>query len=245
MKFRCYTLSGFLLATLLLAACRDEAPPAEPPYQFQVPSTDGIGKVYMGREIARVMGHEGAAWLERESRRDTELPDRVVDALDLDSNSVVADIGAGTGYFTFRIAPRVPGGRVLSVDIQPEMLAIIEVRRDSLGLPNVVSVPGTERDPNLPADSVDVALIVDSYHEFSYPREMTEQIARALRPGGRLVLVEYRGEDATLGIKKLHTMTEAQVRREMDAVGLRFRENRTVLPQQHLLIFEKPVAAGE
>ncbi len=238
------TRSAAFLATvftlaLLGAVCRVSPEAADAHYTFRVPSEGGIGKVYMGREIARVMGHEGAEWLERASRVDTELPDRVIAALQLDSASIVADIGAGTGFFTFRLARRVPEGKVYAVDIQPEMLQILRTRTDSLGFTNVETVLGSEQDPALPAEGVDMALIVDAYHEFSFPREMVQQIARALVPGGRLVLVEYRGEDETIGIKPLHRMTEAQVRHEMEAVGLRFRENLNVLPQQHLLVFEK------
>ncbi len=236
---RCPAVFGALFTLALAAGCRQASPPPAPSYLFRVPAPDGIGKVYMGREIARVLGHEGAGWLDRASRATTELPDRVLDALALDSTSTVADIGAGTGFFTFRLARRVPLGRVYAVDIQPEMLALLRARADSLGLGNVEMVRGTEQNPNLPPGRIDVALVVDSYHEFSFPREMTRHIREALRPGGRLVLVEYRGEDETLGIKPLHKMTEAQARREMEAAGLRFRENLNVLPQQHLLVFER------
>lgn len=201
----------------------------------------GSGKVYMGREIALVTEHDpGAAQLERPEREVTEFPNRVVEALNLTSDEVVADIGAGTGYFTFRIQPHVPEGQVFAVDIQPEMLKQVSERaaRDSVG--NVVTVLGTIRNPNLPADSVDLALIVISYHEFSHPREMMINIFEALRPGGRVVLVEYRGEDPTLPVGPLHRMTEVQARKEMEAVGLVWAETKDVLPQQHLMIFEKP-----
>ena len=212
-------------------------------YTQKEPSRDGTGKVYMGREIAQVMGHRGAAWLERPERAETELPERVVRGLVLDSSDVVADIGAGTGYFTFRVAPEVPRGTVYAVDIQPEMLDIIRRRVEEHGVSNVEPVRGTVQDPNLPGGAVDVAFIVDAYHEFSYPREMVQGIAEALRPGGRLVLVEYRGEDPTVPIKPLHKMTETQVRREIEAAGLRWRETKDMLPQQHFVVFEKPMDA--
>ncbi len=202
-------------------------------------SRDGTGRFYLGREIAQVMGHRGAAWLERPERADLELPGRVVDSLGLAPDDVVADIGAGTGYFTFRMAERVPEGGVYAVDIQPEMLDIIAERAKREGLENVEAVQGTVSDPNLPDDSVDLALIVDAYHEFSHPREMMQGLVRALRPGGRVVLVEYRGEDASVPIKELHKMTEAQVRRELEAVGLRWVETKEFLPRQHFLVFEK------
>lgn len=210
------------------------------PYTQGPVSSDGTGRYYLGREIARVMDHRGAAWLERPERERTELPARVVENLDLDPDDVVADLGAGTGYFTFRIAPRVPRGRVLAVDIQPEMLAIIARRAESDGAANVETVRGTETDPNLPRGGVDLTLVVDAYHEFSNPREMAQAIHAATRPGGRLVLVEYRAEDPSVPIRPLHKMTEAQTRRELEAAGFRFVENRAFLPQQHFLVFEKP-----
>lgn len=194
----------------------------------------------MGREIARVMGHRGADWLERPTRVSTEFPDRVVQALGLTASDDVADIGAGTGYFTFRLSPLVPYGTVFAVDIQPEMLALIRERMEAAKATNVVPILGSAADPNLPDASVDVALLVDSYHEFSHPREMMSAIAAALRPGGRVVLVEYRGEDSTLPIQPLHRMTEAQAVREMEAIGLRWRATKDFLPQQHFMIFEKP-----
>ena len=207
-------------------------------YTQRTPSRDGTGKVYFGREISQVMGHRGAAWLERAERVELERPEEVVDSLGLAPDDVVADIGAGTGYFTFRIAERVPEGGVFAVDIQPEMLDIIEARAETEGFDNVEGVQGTISDPNLPENSVDLALIVDAYHEFSHPREMMEGIVRSLRPGGRVVLVEYRGEDPSIPIKELHKMTEAQVRLELEAVGLRWVETKDFLPRQHVLIFE-------
>lgn len=211
-------------------------------YTYRTPSRDGTGKVYLGREISHVMGHLGAAWLERPERERNELPERVVDSLRLAPGDVVADIGAGTGYFAFRIAERVPEGGVYAVDIQPEMLDIIDDRAEAEGYDNVVAVQGEIDDPNLPDESVDLALIVDAYHEFSHPREMMEGLMRALVPGGRVVLIEYRGEDPSIPIKPLHKMTEAQVRRELEAVGLVWRATGAFLPSQHFLVFEKPGA---
>ncbi len=201
-------------------------------------SPDGIGKFYMGREIAQVMGHPGAGWLERSTRKSEEQPDRAVRLLDLRKTDVVADIGAGTGYFTFRIAPRV--SQVYAVDIQQEMLDIIERFQQKNGLTNITKVLGNEADTRLPAGTIDLALMVDAYHEFSYPKEMMESIGRGLKPGGRVALVEYKAENPLVLIKRLHKMSEAQVRLEMEAVGLTFVENKPGLPQQHLLIFRKP-----
>jgi len=202
-------------------------------------SPDGIGKFYMGREIAQVMGHTGAIWLERPSRAVEEKPNQVVNALDLKPTDVVADIGAGTGYFSFRLASLVPKGKVLAVDIQPEMLDIINFIKKERNITNVKSVLGSITDPNLSALSIDLALIVDAYHEFSYPRETMEAIVRALKPGGRVVLVEYRGENPFIPIKALHKMTQKQVRKEMQAVGLQWLETKNFLPQQHLMVFKK------
>ena len=205
-------------------------------------SPNGTGKFYMDREIADVIEHDpGAQWLERPGREDAEFPNRVIEALDLRPTDVVTDIGAGTGYFTFRISPHVPDGKVLAVDIQPEMLDQIRTRMEADSVANVEPLLGTVENPNLPNDAVDVTLIVGSYHEFSHPYEMMQHIVAALRPGGRLVLVEYRGEDPTILIDPVHKMTEAQARKEMAALGLVWSQTKDFLPQQHFMIFEKPV----
>lgn len=203
-------------------------------------SADGTGRYYLGREIARVMSHRGAAWLERPDREREERPEVLLESLRLEADDVVADLGAGTGYFTFRLAPLVPEGRVFAVDIQPEMLRIIEARAEEEGVENVAPVLGSETSPGLRPASTDLTLVVDAYHEFSNPAEMLSAIYNATRPGGRLVLVEYRGEDADVPIRRLHKMTEAQARREVEAAGFRFVENRDPLPMQHILVFERP-----
>ncbi len=210
-------------------------------YTTRRPSRDGIGKVYMGREISFVMGHRGVGWLERPSREREERTDLVVKNMELASDAVVADIGAGSGYFTLRVSRQVPQGRVLAVDIQPEMLQVIEQRIEESDVVNVDPVLGTVSDPNLPEGAIDAALMVDAYHEFSHPREMMTALVDALRPGGRVFLVEYREEDPSVPILPLHKMSERQARLEMEAVGLEFVENRGVLPQQHFLIFRKPL----
>ncbi len=233
------------LGALVAAADEGRAPGvagvgAEPVYEQRRASRDGIGKFYLGREISHVMGHLGAGWLERADREAEERTDLLVERLPLEPDDVVADIGAGTGYFAFPVAERVPEGRVLAVDIQPEMLAIVERRKGERGIDNVEAIRGTITDPNLPTDAVDLIYIVDAYHEFSHPREMGEAMVRALKPGGRLVLVEYRMEDPTVPIKRLHKMGEAQARREMAALGLEWVETGDFLPQQHFLVFRKP-----
>lgn len=212
----------------------------EPGYVFNAArSQDGIGKFYQGREISRVMGHQGADWLERPERIQQEQPDQVVANMGLEPDHVVADIGAGTGYFSFRIARQVPEGKVLAVDIQPEMLTLIEQRQAAEGVSNIEGVLGQIDDPNLPPNSIDAAIMVDAYHEFSHPYEMIRGIYQALKPGGRIFLLEYRGEDPRVPIRLLHKMTEEQVVKEMLVFNLEWTETLDFLPWQHMMIFTK------
>jgi FkbM family methyltransferase len=197
----------------------------------------GSGKFYMGREIAQVMGHPGASWLERPERESEERPGLLVRALGLKPGEVVADIGAGTGYFSFRIAPLVPQGKVIAVDIQPEMLRMIEGRQRENGIRNVKPLLGAVDDPQLSPASVDLVLMVDVYHEFSHPLEMMTAIVRALKPGGRVALVEYRAEDSAVPILAAHKMSQAQAVEEMRVVGLRLKQTVRGLPWQHLMLF--------
>lgn len=208
-------------------------------YATKTPAYDGIGQVYMGREIAQVMGHLGAEWLERPERQQEERTDLLLDILDLKPTDVVADIGAGTGYFSFRLARAVPQGKVLAVDIQPEMIDYLNEGKKKANVPNVEPVLGTITDPKLPVNSVDLALMVDAYHEFDHPREMGIALVRSLKPGGRIVLVEYRAEDPNVPIKEHHKMSVMQASREMTALGLKLLKNDSRLPQQHVLIFGK------
>jgi ubiquinone/menaquinone biosynthesis C-methylase UbiE len=237
-------LGGFLLAAMLppdsVADTQAAGSGGEAAvYQFGKASRDGIGKFYMGREISHVMGHRGAAWLERAGREREERTDLLIELLPLADDSIVADIGAGTGYFSFPIARRVAEGKVLAVDIQQEMLDIIEARKLEAGITNVTTVLGTIDDPQLPEAGVDVILIVDAYHEFSHPHEMGRAMMKSLRPNGVLVLIEYRGEDRSVPIKPLHKMTEAQAIREMAAVGMEWVRTEDFLPQQHFLVFRR------
>lgn len=229
-----------LLAIAIASGIAPQVGADEARYEQRSPSRDGIGKFYEGREISHVMGHRGAAWLERPEREREERTDLLIDLLPIESGDVVADIGAGTGYFTFPVAEHVPGGKVLAVDIQPEMLEIIEARMAESGQSNVETVLGQIDDPGLAEASVDLIFIVDAYHEFSHPYEMGLAMAGALRPGGQLVLVEYRAEDRRVPIKRLHKMSQAQAKREMSAVGLEWVRTEGALPQQHVLIFAKP-----
>lgn len=209
-------------------------------YEYRTGSPDGIGKWYMGREISQVMGHRGAGWLERPAREQQERTDLLIEQLPIKSDAVVADIGAGTGYFSIPVAARAHAGQVFAVDIQPEMLTYIQERMELSGVDNVQPTLGSETSPNLPANSLDLAFIVDAYHEFSYPREMAEALAVSLKPGGNVILVEYRAEDPGVPIKPLHKMSESQVRKEMAAVSLEWVQTQDYLPQQHVLVFRKP-----
>mgnify|MGYP003836307869 CR=1 FL=1 len=219
------------------------APPpdaAEPLYTRGPTSKGGTGKYYMGREIATVLGHAGIDWLERPERETEEEPSKAVAALDLPPDAVIADIGSGSGYYSFRIAPLVPDGQVIAVDIQAEMLAALDARAEDQGIGNVATHLGTLQDTLLDPESIDAAIMVDAYHEFSHPREMMESIVEALRPGGRVFLIEYRAEDPAVMMLEPHEMSEAQARREMEAVGLEWTRTDAFLPMQHFMVFRKP-----
>lgn len=211
-------------------------------YQERRPSRDGTGRVYMGREIALVMGYQAAGWLERPGRQTEERPDLLVESLPLEEDDVVADIGAGTGYFSVPIARRVPRGRVLAVDLQQQMLRYVEQQAKRSGLDNLQAILATETDPGLSPGAVNLALLVDVYHEISHPFEVMSAVVESLKPGGVVVLVEYRAEDPSVPIKPLHKMSERQAKREMRAVGLTWLETIDILPQQHIMVFGKLAA---
>ncbi|MBL9151639.1 MAG: methyltransferase domain-containing protein [Verrucomicrobiales bacterium] len=236
--------AGLCLAAAVAQETKPAAAEAAPRYTTKEPSRDGTGKVYMGRETAQVVGHGAVRWLERPEREREELPLEVVKNMDLRPTDVVADIGAGSGYFTFRIAPAVPQGKVIAVDIQQAMLDVVTERQKEAGLTNVETLLGQIDDTKLPAGQVDAVIMVDAYHEFSHPWEMMTSIVRGLKPGGRVILIEYRGEDPTVAIKPLHKMTQRQAIAEMRAVGLEHVETRDFLPSQHFMIFRKPAAAA-
>jgi len=202
-------------------------------------STGGIGRFYMGREISGVMGYQAAQWLERPERIQEEMPDEMVANLKLRPTDVVADIGAGSGYYTFRMAELVPQGKVLAVDIQPQMLEMIESRKSSEGVSNIEGVLGDMEDTHLPANQVDLVLLVDAYHEFSHPWEMMQSIVEGLKSGGRVVLLEYRAEDSSIPIRPHHKMTQDQVKKEMAVFDLEFIETLDFLPWQHMMFFGK------
>lgn len=218
---------------------------SEPPgYREGRASENGTGRFYLGREIAPVMGHQGADWLERPEREREERTSDMIRLLELKAGEVVADLGSGTGYITRQLARAVgPEGRVHAVEIQPEMLAMMQGRLRSEGIENVVSTLGTLTDPRLPESSVDLVVMVDVYHEFSHPYEMLGAITKALKPGGRVVFVEFKGENSWVPILPLHKMTEAQVKKEAAVhPELAWVTTHRKLPWQHVVVFKRTAA---
>jgi SAM-dependent methyltransferase len=239
------TLCSWLLAMPVAATSTLVKAQKEPPrYQTVKASRDGIGKVYMGREIAGVMGWQGASWLEREEREQEERGDLLLRELGLKPGMAVADIGAGTGYYARRMAPLVgsgnSGGVVYATDVQPEMMQMLADGAKKAGLTNIKPVLGGLQSVNLPDASIDLAIMVDVYHELEYPFEVMQSLVRALKPGGRVAFVEYRAEDPRVPIKAAHKMSEAQVRKEAAALALTYERTANTLPWQHVVIFRKP-----
>ena len=206
-------------------------------YILKTPSRDGIGKFYQGREISKIMGHFGAAWLERQSRSKEENPKLAVDLLDLNKSLVVADFGAGTGYFTSQLAKRC--SLVYAVDIQSEMIQLNKKNMLLKNIQNVKYVINTPKQTNLPQNSVDLILLVDVYHELEFPFEVLNDMKNSLKNNGQIVLLEYRAEDPSVPIKALHKMSLKQITREMDYVGMKLSKNIQELPRQHMLVFSK------
>ena len=208
-------------------------------YTYKRGDFNGIGKWYLGREIAYVMGYQGINWLERSEREKEEDVSRLIKNMGININDIIADVGAGSGYHAFKMAPLAEKGLIYAVDIQPEMLDVIEKKKRSTKILNIETILGSEKSINLPKNSVDKILMIDVYHEFSYPIEMIESIKNALKPEGQLFLIEYRGEDSAVPIKKIHKMTEKQSVLEMEAAGLKLKGNIDNLPWQHCMVFEK------
>ena len=232
-------VSVVLLLTHATTA-EDRQRPTSTRYEQRTPSRDGIGKFYMGREISRVMGHQGAEWLERPEREREEMPNRLVELLKLKAGDIVADIGIGTGYIARRISPKIgETGIIYGVEIQQEMLDILAEKMAEEGITNIKGILGTITDPKLPPESVDLVIMVDVYHEFSHPYEMMQNICHGLKIGGRVVFVEYRLEDDNVPIKRLHKMSELQVIKEATPHPLSWIETLKDLPWQHVIIFEK------
>lgn len=211
----------------------------DPVYTFRKGDPNGIGKWYMGREIAHVMGHQAMDWLERPERNREERVDKLIQNMDLQPGDTVVDVGAGTGYHSFRMAALLPEGHVYAVDIQKEMLDAIGTRAENDSVHNVSPVLGSIKGFTLPEGRAQKVLMVDVYHEFSHPAEMMEAIRVALAPDGYLYLVEYRMESTWVPIKKVHKMSEAQAVKEMEAAGFTLIRNVGNLPWQHCMVFQK------
>jgi SAM-dependent methyltransferase len=232
----------FLAAILVVPALADDvARPAQPPYEKRAEhDPNGIGVFYLDREIAHVMGHQAADWLERPERDEEERTDLLIDALKFHDGEVVADIGCGSGFISRKIAKKIGSGIIYGVDIQPEMLALLARRMAMFRITNVKPVLGTTTDPKVPPASCDTMIMVDVYHEFDQPYEMIRGMIAGLKPGGRIVFVEFRKEDPTVPIKEVHKMSEAQVRKEMAVhPELEFVETIGALPRQHIIIFRR------
>ncbi len=233
-------LALLTVAVTGLVSAQNSAQKEAPRYQSIPASRDGIGKVYMGREIAAVMGWQGASWLEREERQQEERGDLLLRELGLKPGMAVADIGAGTGYYARRMAPLVTSsGVVYATDVQPEMMQMLAGGAKKAGLTNIKPVLGGLQSVNLPDASLDLAIMVDVYHELEFPFEVIDSLVRALKPGGRIAYVEYRAEDNRVPIKALHKMSEAQVRKEAAAHALVWERTASTLPWQHVVIFRK------
>jgi len=223
------------------AGFQNSSPQTSALYEVRaVHDPNGTGRFYMGREIAQVMGAGGMAWLDRSEREQEEHPEVVIDTMELRGGEVVADLGAGSGYFTFRLAAKVgTTGKVLAVDIQDEMLATIRQRAASQGVTNIEEIKDTDTDPKLPPHSVDQVLMVDVYHELAYPFEVMTKVREALKPAGHVVFVEYRKEDPRIRIKEVHKMSVEQLTKEMNVVGLVRVQTVEALPSQHIVIFAR------
>lgn len=228
-----------VIAALSFFQCKGQTNEKDENYTYQNGSFDGIGKFYKGREIAHVMGFQGIGWLERPEREKEENTSRLIKNMDIQPGNTIADIGAGSGYHVFKMAPLAENGLIYAVDIQPEMLQAIENRKKATEQENIRLIQGSEKSTKLPENSVDKILMVDVYHEFNYPVEMLESMHAALKKDGKIYLIEYKGEDDSIPIKKLHKMTVAQAVKEFEANGFRLMENIDNLPWQHCMIFIK------
>lgn len=235
----------FLISSCSFISCNSQQPPVtnnkntDSSYIYKTATMDGIGKFYKGREISHVMGAAGSDWLERDERNEEENTQLVIEKIQIPENGTIADIGAGTGYYSFKLAPKVPKGKVYAVEIQDEMIRLLNKKKLAIKDSVVEVIKGTVQSPNLPANSVDLAIMVDVYHELEFPQEMLQAIKKALKPNGKILLIEYRGEDPTVPIKELHKTTVAQLNKELEANGFKLYYRGDFLPIQHYLIYEK------
>ena len=212
---------------------------AQPGYTLGRASADGIGKYYFGREIAHVMDASGGDWLERNERQQEENTALAIQKINLPPNSSIADIGAGTGYWSFRLAARFPKGKVYAVEVQDAFIAYLSNKKKSVADSVVEIIKGSAQSPNLPNNSIDLAIMVDVYHELAFPHEMLQAIRAALKTHGKILFIEYRGEDAAIPIKAIHKTTVAQLNRELNANGFALYRQEEMLPIQHYLLYEK------
>ena len=231
-----------VVLVLPLVDCKGQQTNPDEKYSFRPGDPNGIGKWYMGREIAYVMGYQGMSWLERPEREQEERTSLLLQNMDIQKDDVIADIGAGSGYHVFKMAKMASQGKIYAVDIQDEMLAAMQQKIDQGGVKNVDLVKGGEKSTNLPSAALDKILIVDVYHEFEYPYEIMASLYSSLKPDGKLYLIEYRGEDSNVPIKKVHKMTENQAVEEMKAAGFKLESNIGNLPWQHCMVFIKDQA---
>lgn len=238
-------ISVIIFIFFSFAKCNSSEPVRKPfvnpqyNYTYKPRSSDGTGKFYADREIAQVMGSEGAAWLDRKDRQKEENSRLAIEKMNLLPTSVVADIGAGTGYFTFKIAEKVPLGKVYAVEIQDELIRYLNNQKNELGASNVEVIKGDVKSPHLPDSSIDLALLIDVYHELQYPKEMMRSISKALKKNGKLLLLEYRAEDPKIPILPLHKMSVEQINKEMTANGFKLALDGEFLPVQHFLLYQK------
>jgi SAM-dependent methyltransferase len=235
------TLAALLMLSAPLAAQETAAPKSEAKTKARLPRRETPG-TYMGRRIADMMSYQGADWLVRPEREQEEQPEKMLDALKIPKGATVADVGAGVGYTSLRLARRVgPTGTVLATDLQPQMLKMLVENARVAGVKNIRPIRCTATETGLPDGQVDLVLMVEVYHECSDPEATLQGLRKGLKPGGRLVLVEFRGEVPEVPIKPEHKMTVAQVRRELEPQGFTFKETIEFLPWQHILIFERPI----
>lgn len=224
---------------LTLQNCGAQKPTTDSTYTYGTASPGGTGKFYLGREIAHIMGPSNAEWLDRSSRPQEEHTQLAIDKIEIPEDGVIADIGAGTGYYTFKLAPKVPKGKVYAVEIQDEMIAALNDRKKKLNNTNVEVIKGGPTSPNLPANAIDLAIMVDVYHELEYPVEMLQSIKSSLKKDGRLLLIEYKGEDPSVAIRPLHKTTVQQLNKELSANGFTLAYDGEFLPIQHFLVYKK------